>query len=188
MKEVRRLNLHEKFGHEILAETERIKIGIIKAQYINDYMEYYSGKDMCRFLDWNGPEDINQAIQYFCMWEKEYMDGEILPLAIIDKSTEKMIGSIIFSDFIGLRTNIGYELAQEYWNEGIMSEALGKVIPIIFNEVKVKRIQAIVFEGNIASEKVLLKQGFIKEGLLKKYSYHVIKEEAIDSFIYSLTK
>ena len=37
-----------------------------------------------------------------------------------------------------------------------------------FNELNFTRIQAHIFEGNIASEKLLLKCGFEYEGLLKK--------------------
>lgn len=62
----------------------------------------------------------------------------------------------------------GYYLDEKYWNKGIMSEALGRVVDFAFNELKLVRISAYVFEDNIASEKVLVKCGFEYEGFLKK--------------------
>lgn len=182
------MNLNEAFDINFNLETERLIIKIIDIKYVDDYIEYYSGKNMCKYLDWNGPEDREEAIKYFLMWREEYNKGYILPFAIIDKTSNKMIGSIIFSEFMIHRIDMGYELGELYWHKGIMNEALSEIIPLIFRKLLVKRIQCIVFDGNIASEKLLAKLGFINEGILRKYSYHFAKNIAIDSNIFALLK
>ncbi|MEO8447958.1 MAG: GNAT family N-acetyltransferase [bacterium] len=63
---------------------------------------------------------------------------------------------------------VGYWMGEEYWGKGYATEALNKILDIGFNELKFDRIQAHVFEGNIPSEKLLLRCGFEYEGLLKK--------------------
>jgi len=48
-------------------------------------------------------------------------------------------------------------------------EALRSVVQFGFNDLKLERIQAIIDVRNVASERVLVKAGFEKEGMLRKY-------------------
>ena len=67
-----------------------------------------------------------------------------------------------------------------------MYEALDKLLPIVIREFDLERIQSIVFKDNEASKRLLDKLKFNEEGLLKKYSYHIVSGECIDSYIYAL--
>lgn len=62
----------------------------------------------------------------------------------------------------------GYWLGEKYWGNGYMTEAIKKITDFGFNELSLARITAHVFDGNIRSEKILLKNGFELEGFLKK--------------------
>lgn len=81
------------------------------------------------------------------------------------------MSSEIFSSFPKIRADLGYDLRPEYWNSGIMTEALGAVIDFTFNKIQVNRIEASVSNENNASIRVLEKLGFVKEGVLRKRSY-----------------
>jgi ribosomal-protein-alanine N-acetyltransferase len=61
------------------------------------------------------------------------------------------------------RSEVGYMLLPEYNSKGIVSEALQKVVEYGFNEMKLHSIEAILDPENRASEKVLQKNGFLKE-------------------------
>ena len=63
---------------------------------------------------------------------------------------------------------IGYWLAKKYWNKGIMTNAIKKVLILGFNELELKRIYAYVYPFNKGSKRVLEKTGFLFEGRLKK--------------------
>lgn len=63
---------------------------------------------------------------------------------------------------------VGYWIGEEFWGKGFATEALNKILDKGFNDLNFSRIHAHVFEGNIASEKLLLKCGFEYEGFLKK--------------------
>jgi [ribosomal protein S5]-alanine N-acetyltransferase len=167
-------------------ETKNLILREIQISDAKDFFEYYTGKNICKYLDWNGPKNIEEAEEYIYIWRKGYEENWILPFAIVDRSTNKMIGSVIFSEFIGKRADLGYEICETYWKKGLMYEALDKLLPIIIRELDLKRIQSIVFKENIASKKLLNKLRFKEEGLLKKYSYHIVREECIDSYIYAL--
>lgn len=80
----------------------------------------------------------------------------------------KLVGGIGLHKKFEHSAEVGYWIGEEFWEKGYATEALKKILDIGFNRLKFSRIHAHVFEGNIASEKLLLKCGFEYEGLLKK--------------------
>ena len=64
---------------------------------------------------------------------------------------------------------IGYELHAGYWNKGLMSEALSEVLAYGFLEMGLHRIEAACLPTNAASQSLLAKAGFRREGLARKY-------------------
>lgn len=63
---------------------------------------------------------------------------------------------------------IGYMLSLNNWSKGIMTEAVQQMIDIAFKDLDIVRITGIVFEPNKASQRVLEKNGFKLEGVMKK--------------------
>jgi ribosomal-protein-alanine N-acetyltransferase len=74
-------------------------------------------------------------------------------------------------------------LLPEIHGKEIASEAVGIVVEFGFNEMKLHSIEAVIDPRNSASEKVLQKNGFIKEAHLKENEF--FEGEFIDSVIYS---
>lgn len=66
------------------------------------------------------------------------------------------------------QVELGYWLAEPYWGQGIMTEAVNLITKFAFGKLKLIRIYAYVFEPNKASMKVLKKVGFTLEGIMKK--------------------
>ena len=63
---------------------------------------------------------------------------------------------------------IGYWLAESFWNKGIATLALKEMCQYLFSTTDIVRLQAHVYDGNNASAKVLQKCGFSVEGKLQK--------------------
>jgi ribosomal-protein-alanine N-acetyltransferase len=84
------------------------------------------------------------------------------------------------------RAEIGYHLIPQYWDKGYMTEALRSVIPHIFTNTGVDRLEAFIRPENTRSHKVVSRVGFQKEGVLRNY---VLWEgERWDFVLYSLLK
>ncbi|WP_244897166.1 GNAT family N-acetyltransferase [Candidatus Coxiella mudrowiae] len=62
------------------------------------------------------------------------------------------------------RAEICYDLSRDYWDRGIMTKALRKVIEFCFKKIAVPRIEAITLKENSASIATLKKTGFSWEG------------------------
>ncbi|MDO5476671.1 MAG: GNAT family protein [Eubacteriales bacterium] len=81
---------------------------------------------------------------------------------------------------------IGYLLLTDFWSKGIMTEAVRQICVAAFAELDIIRITGLIFAPNAASQRVLEKNGFVKEGLQKKA---VFKDGKIfDLYIYGKLK
>ena len=101
----------------------------------------------------------------------------------------KIVGSVSIerkADIYRLDGELGYMLLRDYWNRGLMSRAVGQVCEIAIKELGLNRITANVFHPNLASQRVLLKNGFTQEGIMRNAA---IKSEKIyDILIFGLLK
>ena len=60
---------------------------------------------------------------------------------------------------------IGYCLLEEYRSRGIMTEAARRICELAFSELDLVRITGLVYAPNAASQRVLEKNGFVREGV-----------------------
>lgn len=101
----------------------------------------------------------------------------------------KAVGSIsaFRQDNIHHKTaELGYYLAEPYWGNGIMTQAVQLLCDDIFSHTDILRIFAEPFANNIASCRVLEKAGFQCEGLLRQ---NAVKNGAVlDMKMYSKLK
>lgn len=102
---------------------------------------------------------------------------------------DKAIGSIgVFrKDNIHSQTGeIGYYIAEEYWGQGIMTNAIKQACEYIFENSNIIRIFAEPFAKNQGSCKALEKAGFEFEGVLRKNA--VKNGEVLDMKMYSILR
>lgn len=87
--------------------------------------------------------------------------------AITYKTHNELIGEIGLNiDKEHNRAEVGYWIAEEFWGQGIATEALGAALSFGFKSLKLNKIFATRFLDNVSSEKVLTKNGMIKEAEL----------------------
>jgi len=86
------------------------------------------------------------------------------------------IGMVRETDVYRKSAELGYFLGEPYWNKGIMTEAIGLATQFGFEKLDLMRIHCGVFGFNKASQRVLEKCGFAKEGVFRKA---VIKKDQI---------
>lgn len=82
---------------------------------------------------------------------------------------------------------LGYWLGEPYWGRGIISSAIPLMIEFAFTTYPhINRIFARPFGRNIASQKVLEKNGFIREAVFEKT---ILKNGALeDEMIYAIRR
>ena len=96
------------------------------------------------------------------------------------------IGLHGLKDVYRYNAEIGYWLSEVYWGMGIITDAVEIMVEHAFTQCIWLRVFATIYEHNLPSMRVLVKNGFTKEAVHKKT---VMKEgKLLDEHLYALLK
>lgn len=182
-------DLYEIFPHII---TEDILIRRMTEQDTDALFEVLSNDNVFRYL----PDFLH-------MREKRELEGMIgqfggrffrerrwvLAGICLACEPERVIGTAEMFDYDAMvsAVEIGYRIHEGFWGRGIATEAVYAMTGYLFNEIGINRIQATVLPENERSKRVLYKNGFQREGLLRQVSYWKGRG-LVDLEMYSLLK
>lgn len=101
----------------------------------------------------------------------------------IDNEVCGVIGVDLRNDVYRKTPLLGYWLGEQYWNRGVITEAIKLVTDYAFNSLDIICIQACVLDKNQASMRALEKAGYMRQGVLKQ---SLIKNDHVcDEYIYA---
>lgn len=149
--------------------TDRLLLRKFKLEDLEDVYEYCQDKEVTKYLTWETHKNRIETKQYLESVLERYKK-ETSPHAIVYKDVNKVIGCIDSKDYDAKNKSIeiGYVLNRNYWNQGIMTEALQAIIAYDYQTLDLERIEMKHYKENIASGRVMQKNGFQKEGILRK--------------------
>lgn len=137
-----------------------------------DLVEYLSDDDVNKYI----PEESIARTLIRAEAEIKYMKNlfnykQSMYWVIANKHDDKIIGSCGFNYWNKdhRRAEISYDLAKDYWGRGVMSQAVAAILKFGFEKMNLQRIEATITPCNLKSIKLLEKQGFIQEGLLRQH-------------------
>ena len=125
----------------------------------------------------------------------QFSDAEIFLSKIVRQNprtifaianNKEAIGSIglrLGEDVHRFTAEMGYWLAEPFWNKGIMSKIVIRFTEFAFEKFALNRIFAEPYKENTASVRVLEKAGFVLEGTLKASAFK--NGKVLDQFLYS---
>jgi [ribosomal protein S5]-alanine N-acetyltransferase len=138
--------------------TERLTL---RQLVINDDQEIFtlrSDNEINKYLDRDKSNTIDDARNFINKITKN--DSLYWAITLSDKN--KLVGTICLFGFSdeSYKCEIGYELLTTFQGQGIMKEAVEKVIEYAFNTINVKKIEASLHRDNLSSIKLLEKFSF----------------------------
>lgn len=156
-----------------LLETERLRLRELTEEDSEVIFSYFSNDVVTKYYGQETFTSIEQAKRLVELFVRNYSEKRGIRWGIEKKGTKGIIGTIGFNAWMPhhKRAEIGYELHPDYWKKGYASEAAKRVLEYGLKELGLTRIGAIVFLENTASNQMLTKLGFQKEGILKNYIY-----------------
>lgn len=118
-------------------------------------------------------ENVQHAVQMIDAVKAAYDKENELRWGITFKSHGNVIGMCGYNywDRTDHRASIGYDLARDYWRQGIMTEALRAILAFGFEQMRLHRIEADASVYNEASIRLLRKLGFVQEGIRRDQYY-----------------
>jgi ribosomal-protein-alanine N-acetyltransferase len=167
-------------------ETERMHLRRVVNADVNEIFALRSDKETMKYIPRPLAKTIEDALEHIAHIDSKIENNEGINWAITLKNDPKLLG------IIGLyrinpehyRAEIGYMLLPKYNGKGIMTEAIKDVVKYGFEIMKLHSIEAIIDPENFSSEKVLQKNGFVKEAHLKENE--CFEGRFLDTVIYSI--
>ena len=147
-------------------ETLRLILRPITTLDAKDVYEYARSENVGKMAGFKPHESVDETISIIDSILK------VDTLAIVLKTTNKVIGTISLQEKLPKIFELGYSLSEEYWNKGITTEAVEELVDYAFKNKIADEINAGCFIENIASQKVLEKCGFMYVGIHKKDYYN----------------
>jgi ribosomal-protein-alanine N-acetyltransferase len=148
-------------------------------------------EDLPLLADWsNNPEFFGESIwfpqQSLAEREKRYDNlARDSGWFFVEKKDGTKIGTM-FHFLTGNLLEIGYILVPSERGKGYCSEAVKIMVDYLFLSRELVRVQAITDVDNFASQRVLEKAGFKKEGILRKSGF--IRGEWRDRCLFSILR
>jgi RimJ/RimL family protein N-acetyltransferase len=134
------------------------------------------------------PYPDNEAERYISERLKRLKKGDCITLAIEKLTGHNFYGLIEIRDIEQehSQAELSFWLAPAVWGHGYMSEALDAVVCFAFKSLGLNRLYAYHMLRNPASGKVLKKNGFIQEGILRQRvrKWGLFEDVALWSILY----
>ena len=169
-------------------ETERLLLRRVSNDDVNEIMQLRGNPETMKYIPRPLVTNTDEALAHIKMINDKIDANEGINWAITIKGNPKLIGVIGHYRIQpeNHRCEIGYMILPQYNGQGIVTEAVKAVLEYGFDDLQMHSIEGVIDPDNIASEKVLLKNGFVKEA-------HILENELWDgkfwdTVIYSLLK
>ena len=162
------------FANIPVIETERLTLRAFSLDDIPTYRKEFEKEAVQKYL--GGvlilKDDTKDAQNWLRNINDRLLKQKLVFTWLITRkdNLSESVGRLDLGGFTNKKVGeVSYYIWEKYWGMGYAVEALSSVVAFGFKDLKLERIQAVVDVRNIASEKVLQKAGFEKEGLLRKY-------------------
>ena len=169
-----------------ILETERLILRGWKRRDAAALYAYAKNPNVGPNAGWKPHADVMESLSIITR-----MFQQNTTWAITMKGDDTPIGSIGFEPD-AYRPNIrsremGYSLNQDYWGQGIMTEAARRLLKYGFEELGLSSVMIRTGEANERSQRVIAKCGFRYEGTLRR-CYRMYNGEIRDSRVYSMLR
>ncbi|TYQ15270.1 UNVERIFIED_CONTAM: ribosomal-protein-alanine N-acetyltransferase [Acetivibrio alkalicellulosi] len=157
-----------------ILETDRLMLRPLKlddAEHI--YKNWSSDTEAVKYMQWDLHLSINDAKEWLVNEEQAIDSDNSYNWGFVLKKTGCLIGSGGYFYNVEFKMfEIGYIIMRQYWRQGITSEAVERIISYAKDTLGLKTLYAKHANDNIASGRILEKQGFEykSDGKYSKFS------------------
>ena len=105
-------------------------------------------------------------------YTEDIAEDRAYPFVVVREDDNAIVGGVTLANVrrgIVQAGTIGYWIGQPFVGKGYMTSALRVLLPTLFGELNLHRVEAACIPSNLASVKVLEKCGFAREGLARRY-------------------
>lgn len=164
--------------------TPRLTLRPADERDLDDLMAVNGDPEVTRFLPYATWQSLEDGRAWLRRADALTASGTGRQLVLVERGDARVIGTLLVFRFDegSARVELGYVLGRSHWGRGLMSEAVEATCTHAFSTLGMRRIEAEVNPDNAASNALLQKVGFTREGTLRQR--WVAKGQAYDTHIY----
>ncbi|WP_046247501.1 GNAT family N-acetyltransferase [Hymenobacter terrenus] len=169
-------------------ETERLILSELRPEDIPVIVAHASNKRISDYtLNLPYPYSDKDAVYWLNQANQGYKSGTHYLFGMRLKPEQPFIGGIgLTVEPRFSRAEIGYWLAEPYWDQGYTTEATKAIIAFGFEQLGLNKLTSSHISLNPGSGRVMTKAGLVKEGELAE---HISKQGVYyDLVVYGLTR
>jgi len=184
------LDLTAAFATFPVLETRRFLLRPATRDDAADMFRIMSDPQVTRYFGRLPMATLAEAQERVQAIQADFQQHDGVRWAIADHTRDRLIGTCGFWRLVKPhdRAEIGYELAQECWGQGVMTEAVGAMLQFGFTHMGLHTVEAQIHPANNGSRRVLEKLGFVQEGYFRENYFDLIEADFTDTAVYSLLK
>jgi ribosomal-protein-alanine N-acetyltransferase len=103
---------------------------------------------------------------------QDIREDSAYPFFIFRTDDNAFLGGITLSNVrrgVTQSTSLGYWIGETYSRQGLMTAAVSAMVPFVFDQLRLHRLEAACLPSNAASIRLLENVGFAREGFARRY-------------------
>ena len=165
--------------------TERLHLRPFRPSDVDLDIEMATDPDVMKYF--NGVVTEQEIVEESRNFVRRCGGGCIGVWTVVDRMTHEKLGEVYLTPLPidaedteweliqgegipDAEIEIGYLFKHSVWGKGIATEASQRLLQFAFEETPLCEVVAVTQVGNVASDKVLIKCGFISEGMRRAYA------------------
>ncbi len=141
-------------------ETERLVLRELTGADAPALFRTYSDPEVTGAFMAEPLVDVGQAEGLIAVFLREFAAQHAITWAVVPSDTDECIGTCSLTVGSASSVELGYDLATQWWGQGLMTEALGAVLAYAFDELHVEVVVADTRSTNARSIRLLERLGF----------------------------
>tara|TARA_B100000989_G_scaffold167138_1_gene124995 strand:+ start:7548 stop:8144 length:597 start_codon:yes stop_codon:yes gene_type:complete len=163
--------------------NKNIVVRLLKQSMVSTtYVSWMNDYDVVKFTNQKNLKHTFNSVKFYVKEKLESEDELLLGFF----SNNLHIGNIKIGpiNFYNRNTQISYIVGNKnFWGTGIATSVISYIVNYCFESLDLHKVSALTYSNNIASQKVLIKNNFIKEAIIKKQLF--FENKFVDMFYFS---
>ena len=151
-------------------ETPRLVLRSFRDDDLPVFVAYRSDPEVARFQAWDAPFPEERAREFLKDMRHIIpgLPGEWYQVAIERKEDGALLGDCAFSVLAedNHQAEIGFTLARQYQGKGYATEAVGRLLEYLFDDLGLHRVRAVCDVENQPSARLMERLGMRREGCM----------------------
>lgn len=103
---------------------------------------------------------------------QDIREDSAYPFFVFRTDDNAFLGGVTLSNVrrgVTQSASLGYWIGETHAKQGLMSASVGAIVPFVFDQLRLHRLEAACLPSNTASIRLLEKVGFTREGFARRY-------------------